>query len=338
MAISFSVTITYNDSVRHFPLGERPITVGRDPTADILIRDPAISRQQLTLQSSGESVHVEMNAKSPNVMVRSGSARMSDEVHSGECFFVGPYRFEITATLELPEAHRRGPAEDPAGPIDLSVLTDGEHIAPRWRSSDYSGGLIEKTAPKPVPVGETTDGQPGFSPMMRILLMGFLVLIGGYLIYDFTKTPAGPNVESDATALSKTDLLASVPPISCQSETECLERAKDSYHIAKELLDASSRDLVTRYKTARLLYRAKRALGQDPQRIPGLVPLFERARADLKESFADTAFHYERAILDNQLKEQREILQTLLHLCSEDRHRFCTNIEHTFLRLPDKPG
>lgn len=332
--ISFSVSITHNSGVRHFPLGERKSIVGRDPSCDILIPDPAISRQQLTLEPTDEAVRVEMNPKSPNVMVRNGSARMSDDVHHGECFFVGPYRFEITATADLPEAHPRGLSEDPAGPIDKSQLDEKEHIAPRWRSNDAQQlQALENGNQSQKAQGEGSE-QPGLSPSMRIILMVILCLLGGYLIYDFTKEPPAPQ-NPNAVSFATTDLMAAVPPLSCQSQLECLERARDHHRIATEFLRQSARDLITQYKIARLLHRARRALGSNSGQITNLQVLEERAKAELKVSFADVAFRYERALSEGRLKEQKQILQMLLHLCSEDRHAFCTMAEHAYRRFPD---
>lgn len=334
MAITFSVTITNSDMVRHFPLGARPCTVGRDPASDIFIGDPAISRQQMTLYPTGEAIRVEMNPKSPNLLVRNGCARTSDEVHPGESFHVGPYRFEITVSADLPEAKPRGLAEDPAGRIDLKELDEGERIAPRWRSNDAQAVDVLK-GNQPAQATPTGEDQAELSPTVRLALLGFLALLCSYLIYDFMKPQPVPTADVTAKSLGDTNLLAAVKPIGCDSQVECLERARDSYRIASELLRGSSRDLGTRFKIARHLARAKRALGQNPGQIPGLEEQLTRALAELKVSFADTAFLYERAIKEGQLKEQKESLGVLLGLCSEDRHAFCASVESAYERFPD---
>lgn len=330
MSITFSLTVTHNDLVRHFPLGESMSTVGRDPASDIFIGDPAISRLQMTLHPTGEAIRIEMNPKSPNVLVRNGCARMFDEVHPGEYFHVGPYRFEVTVSADLPEPRSRRIAEDPAGPIDLKQLDESERVAPRWRSNEAQSLDV---ALKPVPA-EAAE-QPGLSPPMRVVLLASLAMLGGYLIYDFTRPPAAPSAEVNAKTFGSTDLLAAVKPISCDSQVECLERARDSYRIATELLRGSSRDLGTRYKVARHLYRARGALGKSSGQIPDLNELFARANLELKVTFADVAFLYERAVAENQLKEQKEILGILLNLCGEDRHAFCSPVEYAYFRFPD---
>ena len=340
MSTSFSVSIFHNDSVRRFPLREPRTTVGRDPFSDIFIGDPIISRHQLTLELAVDAVLATMNPKSRNAMVRNGEVRMSDEVHSGECFHIGPFRFEITIITALPKAHPRGLSADPAGPIDLSVLNDSAHIAPRWRS--HAGPSL-----KPIEVGERTrkeghgseasEQEPGeqasFSPAMRIGLLGVLFLVGGYLLYDFARPL--PPAKVSAGNFAGTDLTAAIKPMGCDSETECLERARDSYQVARELRRSSSHDLVTLYKITRLLHRARRALGPGQQKIPELDALYEHVRGELSIVFADTAFLYQRALEKEQLTEQKSIVVMLMHLCSEDRHGFCIKLENAYLSFPD---
>lgn len=342
MGTAFFVSIFHNDTVRRFPLVELQTTVGRDPFSDIFIGDPVISRHQLTLRSVGDAVQVTMNPKSRNVMIRNGEVRMYDEVHSGECFYIGPFRFEITVTAEPPKAHPRGLRPDPAGPIDLSALDDSAHIAPRWRSS-------EPQSLKPIEIGEQTrmaargdaeqaedsGDRPSFSPTMRIGLLGLLGLLGGYLLYDYTRPP--PPASIGPRNFAGTDLMAAVKPIGCDSEQECLERAKDSYQIANKLWRSSSHDLATLYASTRLLHRARRSLGPLGKTIPELDALYERVHGELKVSFADTVFSYQRALDEAQLKEQKTIILSLMHLCSEDRHVFCTKLENAYLSFPDGP-
>jgi len=111
-AISFSVAIFYNDVVRHYLLDQPLTRVGREPSSDIMIADPTISRHQLALELRAESVWVQMNPDSPNVMVCNGRAETAQELYPGQVFYVGPYRFEIHAAAELPEARRQALNED----------------------------------------------------------------------------------------------------------------------------------------------------------------------------------------------------------------------------------
>jgi pSer/pThr/pTyr-binding forkhead associated (FHA) protein len=340
MGTSFSLSIYHSDTVRHFILSERQTTVGRDPFSDIYLGDPVISRHQLTLQPAGDAVLVTMNGKSRNVMVRNGEARISDEVHSGECFHIGAFRFEITVTTALPKAHTRGLNPDPAGPIDLSVLDDSAHIAPRWRSNAPPSlkpieiaDLARKEGADPEAQSGASGERPSFSPAMRIGLLGMLCLVGGYLLYDFTRPPPPPRL--GAGNFAGTDLMAAVKAMGCDSEVECLERARDSYRVASELSRSSSHDLITLYKITRLLHRARRALGPGQKQLPELDPLYVRVHEELKVVFADTAFLYQRALDEEQLKEQKSIVLMLMHLCSEDRHVFCVKLETAFLSFPD---
>jgi hypothetical protein len=329
MGISFSLAIVHNDTVRHHAL-ERALTrIGRDPTSDILIDDPTISRHQLTLELQPESVRVEMNPKSPNVMVRNGRPEMAEELHAGEFFYVGPYRFEIHASADLPQA-RRSLDEDPAGPIDLTQLQESERMAPRWRSAAVEAKSTDAIAG----LTGTTEEAPGLSPSMRIALVIFLCLVVGYLTHDYW-WPAPPQVTPAPVSFADRDLLKAVKPISCQSQGECLERAKDAHRIALELIQSSARDLVTLYKIAKLLHRAQLALGRDVEQIPGLKERYQLARANLQVSFADHIFFYQRALAENLTKEQKQLLQNVLPICREDRQPFCQSMEQAYQRFPD---
>ena len=340
MDISFSLVIAHNDTVRHHPLTRPATRIGRDPSSDILIADPTISRHQLTIERRDETVYVEMNPKSPNVMVRNGCLEMTGELHPGEIFYVGPYRFEIHASTALPEARSRGLHEDPAGPIDLKQLEEGERMAPRWRSASVevgkgaAAGKDGKEASESPGIQATTDEAPGLSPSARIALMAVLCLLGGYLAYDFMKPPADEE-KLPTVSFSGTDLLAAVKPIACQSPSECLERARDADRIATDLVHSSARDLVTLYKIAKLLHRAQLALGKDADQLPDLKARYTRARAQLQIAFADQAFFYQRALAENQTKEQKQLLQNILPICREDRQPFCQSLELAFQRFPD---
>lgn len=339
MATSFHLAIIHRDTVRRFPLEPRRYTVGRDPFSDIFIGDPLISRHQLTLEPAGDRVQVIMNPKSRNSMVRNGNARMSDEVYSGEWFQVGPFRFEVTIIKEPPKVKRPlGP--DPAGPIDMSVLDDSARIAPHWRSQEASPpkpiGIAEpvgKALPLPPGAAAAPTEGPGLSPLMRVCLLVLFCMLGGYLLYELSRPvpPPPPSIKYFAD----TDLMAAVKSMSCDSEAECLERARDSYQVARELLRSSFRDLITLYKIVRHLHRARRALGEKHKLFPDLDSQYQRMRDELRVAFADTAFLYERALSEQRLKEQQSILRVLMHLCHEDRHAFCGGLESAYASFPD---
>jgi hypothetical protein len=341
MSTSFNLAIIYRDTVRRFPLEQRRYTVGRDPFSDIFIGDPLISRHQLTLQPADDRVLVTMNPKSRNAMVRNGDARMSDEVYSGEWFQVGPFRFEVTILKEPPKAKRLLSA-DPAGPIDMSALDDSARIAPHWRSNEAAApkpiGIAEpagKALPLPAGAAATPAEAPGLSPLMRVCLLVLFCMLGGYLLYELSRPlpPPPPSIKYFAD----TDLMVAVKNMSCDSEAECLERARDSYQVARELLRSSFRDLVTLYKIVRHLHRARRALGENHKLFPDLDSQYQRMRDELRVAFADTAFLYERALSEQRLKEQQSILRVLMHLCQEDRHTFCAGLESAYFSFPD-PG
>ncbi len=339
MALSFSLSISINDTVRKQTLNGSVLHVGRDQSSDIVINDPTISRHQFTIELHPESVHIEMNPASPNVMVRNGRPQMAGVFHSGEVFYVGPYRFELLAVADLPTAHRHI-NEDPAGPIDMSQLDEADRLAPRWRSvvetanksSDNRPGEPQPSSEGEAPVQESEAPQVSAGTMFALLV--FLGFLGGYLTYEFWMPP-GPAIKPLTVQFTEKDLMRAVRPIACQSQEECLERAKDSHRVAQELIQSSARDLVTLYKTAKLLHRAQLALGKDPERIPGLKAQYERAKLDLETAFADHVFFYQRAMAEGLTKEQKQLLQNLLPICREDRQPFCLAMEQAYLRFPD---
>jgi len=339
MALSFSLSISINDTVRKQTLNRSVTRVGRDHASDIVINDPTVSRHQFTIELHPESVQVEMNPASPNVMVRNGRPQMAGEFHSGEVFYVGPYRFELLAVADLPTAHRHI-NEDPAGPIDMSQLEEVDRLAPRWRSVvEASNSAQDKKPGEPQSAGDGNgvvpeSEAPKISPFTMFALLVFLGFLGGYLTYEFWMPP-GPAIKPLTVQFTEKDLLRAVRPIACQSKAECLERAKDSHRIAQELIQSSARDLVTLYKTAKLLHRAVVALGKDAELIPGLKAHYERAKFELETSFADHVFFYQRAMAEGQTKEQKQLLQNLLPICREDRQPFCLAMEQAYLRFPD---
>jgi hypothetical protein len=210
-------------------------------------------------------------------------------------------------------------------------------MAPRWRSASVDVGKGAGPAKESKGNGgieAATDEAPGLSPSARIALMAVLLLLGGYLTYDFMKPPADEE-KLPTVSFSGTDLLAAVKPIACQSPSECLERARDADRIATDLIHSSARDLVTLYKIAKLLHRAQLALGKDVDQIPELKARYGRARAQLQVAFADQAFFYQRALAENQTKEQKQLLQNILPICREDRQPFCQSLELAFQRFPD---
>lgn len=325
MSTTFTLLIIQNESVRKVDLKGQTNTVGRDPSTDILIPDPAISRRQFTITHRGDHVVIEMNPQSRYQAVKNGKQAMKIELYPGERFELGPYKFEIQGQVALPQAQRGPLDEDPGGPVQLSLAEEEKRIAPRWRA--YAEVLEEK-ADKAAPPAEVV-------PLWRrIGLPGAALLMVGFLAYDFLKPAPPPQAaQRDPGA---PDLLAAVQPIDCTGPEVCLNRARDLYLIGIKLGEGGMRDLLSLYKSAKHLHRARLALGTEANRIPELVPQAERAKQALTTEFSDQWFRYSRAAKEEKSEVQLQVLRTLLSVCREDRHSFCQDLELTYKRLEEQ--
>src|SRR6195952_3525916 len=160
MGTIFSLRIVGGNSSRRFELRPGDISlVGRAVESNILIPDPNISRHQLTVWVRADHIDVEMNTQTPNQLGKNGQAAPTASLVPGEFFDIGPYRFELEATSELPVAAAGILPPDPAGPIDLKLADELQRIAPRWST-------LAKASAGTSPVAATaTEG-----PLRRLLL------------------------------------------------------------------------------------------------------------------------------------------------------------------------
>jgi hypothetical protein len=324
MSTTLTLLIISSDGTRRVPLGDGPTRVGRDPSADVLIADPAISRHQLTLTRRGDHVLVEMSPQSRYQAVKNGKPAMKIELYSGERFELGPYKFELVAQVELPKAERGPLDEDPGGPVDLGLAQEAERIAPRWRA--YA------EAPKPAP-----PPQEVVPLWRRIALPAGVALVLGFAAFDFLKPESEPAPQPQpGLEDAPPDLLAAVQPIDCQGPEACLNRARDLYQIGVKLTESGLRDLLSLYKSAKQLHRARLALGKDTGKIPDLGARADRARELLNTELSDQWFRYRRAAKEGQLVPQLQSLRSILGVCREDRHRFCQSLELTYKRVEEQ--
>lgn len=328
MSTTFTLLIIQNESVRKVDLKGQTNTVGRDPSTDILIADPAISRRQFTITHRGDHVAIEMNPQSRYQAVKNGKPAMQLDLYPGERFELGPYKFEIQGQVALPQAERGPLDEDPGGPVQLSLADEEKRIAPRWRA--YGEALDKKAdqADKAAPPAEVV-------PLWRrIGLPGAALLVVGFLAYDFLKPEPPPQAAQRDPG--PPDLLAVVQPIDCSGPEVCLNRARDLYQVGLKLGEGGMRDLLSLYKSAKHLHRARLALGKEPQKIPELVTQAERAKQALNTEFSDQWFRYSRAVTEGRSEVQLEVMRTLLSVCREDRHSFCQDLDLTYRRLQEQ--
>lgn len=327
MNTTFTLLIISSEGTRRVVLGDGPTKVGRDPSADILISDPAISRHQLTLLRKGDHVLCEMNPQSRYQAVKNGRPAMKLELYSGERFELGPYKFELCAEVELPKAQRGLLDEDPGGPVDLEQARGVDRFAPRWRAQTEA----------PSAAAAPAAAQPEVVPRWRkILLPAGVLLVVGFLGYDALKPEAPGPAQAAQQQEPPPDLLESVQPIDCQGPEACLKRARDLYQVGVKLAESGTRDLLTLYKSAKQLHLARLALGKDVAKIPDLAQRADRSRELLRTELSDQWFRYQRVAGEGQLAPQLESLRTLLTVCREDRHRFCQGLELTAKRVEEQ--
>lgn len=325
MSTTFTLLIITSEGTRRVVLGDGPTRVGRDPSADILISDPAISRHQLTLLRKGDHVVCEMNPQSRYQAIKNGRPAMKLELYSGERFELGPYKFELSAEAELPKAQRGLLDEDPGGPVDLDQAHGVDRFAPRWRA--------QPEAPSAAPGQAVAEVVPRWR---KVALPAAVLLIAGVLGYDTLRPQAAGPANAAPQQEPPPDLLEAVQPVDCQGPEVCLNRARDLYRVGAKLAESGTRDLLTLYKSAKQLHLARLALGKDAGKIPDLVQRADRSRELMRTELSDQWFRYQRAASEGQLAPQIESLRTLLTVCREDRHRFCQSLELTGKRIEEQ--
>jgi hypothetical protein len=323
MNTTLTLHITSKERSRDFVLGSEPTRVGRDPRCEISIPDPVISREQFTLSPLGEGVLVQLNPQSRNHLIYNGRALSRCELLPGQSFQVGPYRFELLATVRLPDVPYGGPPPDPAGALDASLIEEGQRAAPRWR--------VESSSRTVQPVDEPAGSSRG-------LLAGSTLAIlfcSGYLLHGELQ-PRKAAAVSSATEFRPTDLKSAIRLLDCDTPPFCANQARDLYQTALQLSESGSTDLLTLYKIHKQYYRALHLLGPDPDTIPGLKAHYEEASEELGTTFSDIWFRYRRAVAEGEPGGQLQAMRTLLPLCEEDPHAFCDSMKLSYRRLQDQ--
>lgn len=330
MAYSLEFIVRSGDQVRRYPVAMLPIYVGRDPdsverTPDsevIVIRDAAVSRWQFTLHPQSDHIEVEMNPHSPNQLRHGGKVSLRGRFYPGEFFDIGPHRFEVDAQAELPLPAPSALPADPAGNVDIALAVEYERIVPRWREREREGTRAEQKAMPSV---------SGQAPVWRrtLLVIGFATL--GLVAY--LQLPSAPVDDTKQQKQNFPDVFPEIKPIDCLEDEACLKIAQDQYQNARTLLEHDPEDLVSRYKIARSLYRAKLALHGNQTLLPEVEPHFQQARQSFETSFADVHFRYQRAKEHEDAVQQLSAIQELRSICKEEPHSFCQGVELTYQKL-----
>ena len=327
MSTKFSLRIIGPNSNRRFELVPGDIShVGRAVEANILIADPNISRQQFVLHAQEDHVDVAMNPQSPNRLIKNGQTVVSADWYPGEYFDIGPYRFELEATDELPVAPPTGLPPDPAGHVDVKLALEVNRIAPRWstvvpvdEAIDQGKQNVERNSLKKV--------------SLAVALMVVSVIIGLEFLSDGS---SGGDLFDPAKVKPPEDVMDLVKPPSCQSPDACLNVAKESYQVAEKLRVSGARDLPTLYKIAKSYRRSVLALQGHTDRLPKLQEHEQSSRRILQTALDDLLFKMERARAEGDAMRQFSAVQTLLTLCAEDPLRSCTDWERTGRQLQER--
>lgn len=326
MGTTFSLRVVGGNSSRRFDLQPGDISqVGRAVESNILIPDPNISRHQLTVWVREDRIDVEMNPQSSNQLVKNGHVVATTSLVPGEFFDIGPYRFELEATAELPVAAAGLLPPDPAGAIDVKLADELQRIAPRWSTVEKAGAATSAGA------AATAEG-----PLRRLLLPLAAVVVAALVAWEYLGVTPPKAPDDSAVAAANLDLLGSVAPPNCHGGEACLNQAREFYKLAEKMREGGSRDLITLYRIAKQLHRARLALNGKEEQLPELQNRYRRARSELTTAFTDVQFRFERARSEGDLNRQLAALQAVLALCEEDRLPICTDRERTYQQLREQ--
>lgn len=325
MATTFSLSIAGANLHRRFELLPGDVSrVGRGLESNILIQDPNISRHQLTLFVRDDHVDVELNPQSSNQLIKNDRPMRSLSLLPGEFFNLGPYRFELEVTADMPRVDLGGLPPDPAGPIDVKLAAEMKRIAPRWST-------VQSASPAPA----AAPTAPGETLLKRVLLPVAATIVACLVAWEYlgdTPTAVPPTPSLPAANI---DLLASVQPPTCHTNQACRNQAHEANALGEKLRESGSKDLITLYRIAKQFHRARLMLAEHDELIPQLRANDRQARTELLTAFTDIKFRFERARAEGDLNRQLAALQAILALCGEDRLSICTNMERIQKQLQE---
>jgi|GEM_PF-5271128 len=172
-----------------FPLGRRPVVLGRDEKADILLPDPEVSRLHARI-SWFEAQYIIEDLRSTNGTYLNGSLlRTPEPLNHGDKIAMGQtvLEFEWLASAPPPSAMAQPPfhaIEQPHPPI-----TEQPHVTSQPPPSTPSATSSSPAAAPAVPAAQVETN----SGIGRCLLIGCgclvlltLVLVGAFIITWFT--------------------------------------------------------------------------------------------------------------------------------------------------------
>ena len=333
MGYEIEFIVRTGDHINRYPIATKPVYVGREPDAAervpdsevIVIRDAAISRWQFTLHPQGDHIEVEMNPRSPNQLLRDGRVSLRERFYPGEFFTIGPHRFEIDAKAELPLPAPNALPADPAGDPDISLAAEYERIVPSWRS---------QLEGKEAQVATQLPAIPAVPAWRRLLLPAAAFVVLGGAAYSWLVPRGGEDARSERPNLP--DVFVEIRPIECSGEAACTKVAQEQYQSALALLEHEPEDILSKYKIARSLHRARLARPKGSSAVPELDSRYEQARQSFETSFADLRFRYHRAKERDDPNEQLSTIENIRSICKEEPLSFCTAIELTYQKLREQ--
>ncbi len=143
---------------RQIELAADYLTVGREPTCDVCLDDPHVSRTHAALERRDGTVYVQDLGSSGGTFVNGNPAK-SAELHQGDVvtFATVRARFEaapsVSAETQAMPAQAAPPPPDWAAPPAAAQVS----VSPRW-----SGGPPGRPRAEPAPAGARQDGRVGY--------------------------------------------------------------------------------------------------------------------------------------------------------------------------------
>lgn len=294
------LSVTRGGETRRYevPPGQ-PQRVGRGQEAEILVSDISISRHQFTILGlpDGDGADLTVSPQSRNVVLVNGhpqAAGATLRLRPGDRLAVGYCAFELQVEAEVPVAKAAVIPPDPAGPIDASLAEDDEQrrIAPRWMAEEADAEARKKAeeAAKKAQKKPKTAFEKALTPAASLIL---LVMMGYFFLWPSLR----PQEQLDPP--EKLDLFADAPPVECDDQEQCYERARRAYEYGVKLAEQSGTSLDNLYKASRQFQVATVALRGQNFRLPELQPRFDTVRKRIITLFDDAGLRLRRAQQDN---------------------------------------
>ena len=135
---------------RQIELASEYLTVGREPSCDVRLDDPHVSRTHAALERRGGTVYVQDLGSSGGTFVN-GNPATSAELHQGDIVAFATVRARFEAAPPLTEQTQALPAQA-APPTAPAAPAVAQAVSPRW-----SGRPPDRPRAEPAPAGAPQD-------------------------------------------------------------------------------------------------------------------------------------------------------------------------------------